>query len=35
MELMFSLFLLNPSPFCMIDEVDAPLDEFSLTRSPA
>ncbi|MGD0074328.1 MAG: chromosome segregation protein SMC [Candidatus Binataceae bacterium] len=29
--LVFSLFLLNPSPFCMLDEVDAPLDEFSLT----
>ena len=28
--LVFSLFLLNPSPFCMLDEVDAPLDEFSL-----
>jgi len=26
----FSLFLLNPSPFCVMDEVDAPLDEFSL-----
>ena len=29
--LVFSLFLLNPSPFCMLDEVDAPLDEFSLS----
>ena len=27
---MFSLFLLNPSPFCLLDEVDAPLDEFSV-----
>jgi chromosome segregation protein len=30
MALVFSLFLLNPSPFCVMDEVDAPLDEFSL-----
>ena len=30
MALIFSLFLLNPSPFCLMDEVDAPLDEFSL-----
>jgi chromosome segregation protein len=32
MALVFSLFLLNPSPFCVMDEVDAPLDEFSLAR---
>jgi len=30
MALIFSMFLLNPSPFCLMDEVDAPLDEFSL-----
>jgi chromosome segregation protein len=30
MALIFGLFLLNPSPFCVMDEVDAPLDEFSL-----
>jgi chromosome segregation protein len=30
MALIFSLFLLNPSPFCVMDEVDAPLDEFRL-----
>ena len=30
MALVFSLFLLNPSPFCLLDEVDAPLDEFSV-----
>ncbi len=30
MALVFSLFLLNPSPFCVLDEVNAPLDEFSL-----
>ena len=28
--LVFSLFLLNPSPFCVLDEVEAPLDEVSL-----
>ena len=32
MALVFSLSLLNPSPFCVMDEVDAPLDEFSLAR---
>jgi chromosome segregation protein len=31
MALIFSLFLLNPSPFCLMDEVDAPLDEFSIS----
>ncbi len=30
MALIFALFLLNPSPFCVMDEVNAPLDEFSL-----
>ncbi len=30
LALIFSLFLLNPAPFCVMDEVDAPLDEFSL-----
>ena len=35
LALVFSLFLLNPSPFCVMDEVDAPLDEFSLAAFTA
>jgi chromosome segregation protein len=35
MALIFALFLLNPSPFCVMDEVDAPLDEFSLAAFTA
>ncbi|HUL40587.1 MAG TPA: chromosome segregation protein SMC [Burkholderiales bacterium] len=27
LALIFSLFQLNPAPFCMLDEVDAPLDD--------
>ena len=30
--LVFSLFELNPAPFCLLDEVDAPLDEANVTR---
>ena len=30
--LVFSLLLLNPSPFCMLDEVDAPLDDSNVAR---
>ena len=30
--LIFSLFLLNPFPFCMLDEVNAPLDERNVAR---
>ncbi|MBI5451745.1 MAG: chromosome segregation protein SMC [Gammaproteobacteria bacterium] len=30
--LVFALFELNPSPFCMLDEVDAPLDDTNAGR---
>jgi len=30
--LVFSLFKLNPSPFCLMDEVDAPLDDSNTER---
>ncbi len=30
--LVFALFELNPAPFCMLDEVDAPLDDSNTTR---
>ncbi|HET7650749.1 MAG TPA: chromosome segregation protein SMC, partial [Gammaproteobacteria bacterium] len=30
--LVFSIFELNPAPFCMLDEVDAPLDEANIGR---
>ncbi len=31
-SLIFSLFLIKPSPFCIMDEVDAPLDEVNTLR---
>ncbi len=31
-SLVFSIFRLNPSPFCMLDEVDAPLDDANVGR---
>ena len=32
LSLVFALFELNPAPFCMLDEVDAPLDDLNATR---
>ena len=32
MSLVFSLFSLNPAPFCLLDEVDAPLDDANTAR---
>jgi chromosome segregation protein len=30
--MVFSIFQLNPAPFCMLDEVDAPLDDANVSR---
>ena len=30
--LIFSIFELNPAPFCLLDEVDAPLDDANVSR---
>ena len=32
LSLVFSLFQLNPAPFCLLDEVDAPLDDHNTER---
>ena len=32
LALVFSIFQLNPAPFCMLDEVDAPLDDANVGR---
>jgi len=31
-SLLFSIFLIKPSPFCLLDEVDAPLDDANIGR---
>jgi len=31
-SMVFSIFNLNPAPFCMLDEVDAPLDDANVSR---
>tara|TARA_E500000331_G_scaffold57029_1_gene51054 strand:+ start:6216 stop:9719 length:3504 start_codon:yes stop_codon:yes gene_type:complete len=31
-SLVFSIFSLNPAPFCLLDEVDAPLDDANVNR---
>ena len=32
LALVFAIFELNPAPFCILDEVDAPLDDLNTMR---
>ncbi len=32
LSLVFAMFQLNPAPFCLLDEVDAPLDDSNTER---